>query len=74
MGPDLLISLDDPKGRDESRVGGKAAKLARLAAAGFRVPRGFCLTVAAYGAFAREHGIEDAIRMELGRKPVEGMR
>ena len=46
MGPDstLLIPLDAPGQCDEEIVGGKAAKLAQLAQAGFNVPRGFCLT------------------------------
>ena len=36
----ILIPLDEPEPLDETIVGGKAAKLARLAQAGFRVPGG----------------------------------
>ena len=69
-----LVPLSDVDGCSEPIVGGKAAKLARLAEAGCRVPEGFCLTVAAYELFLRDRGIEDAIRMELGRKSFDGMR
>ena len=69
MDPDrpLLISLDAPGPLDERIVGGKAAKLARLSQAGFRVPRGFCLTTWAYEAFVEDAKITAAIGMELGR-------
>ena len=46
-GHPLLIPLDAPGQWDEQLVGGKAAKLAQVARAGFAVPRGFCLTTAA---------------------------
>ena len=76
MGSDrpLLIPLDAPGQWDEQLVGGKAAKLAQLLCAGFEVPRGFCLTTRAYEVFVKEAGITAAIRMELGRKSMEGMR
>jgi len=70
----LLIALDAPEPSDECIVGGKAAKLARLAAAGFRIPKGFCLTTRAYELFAEEAEIAAAIGMELGRKPLDDMR
>ncbi len=70
----LLISLDAPDPLDEQIVGGKAAKLARLAHAGFRVPRGFCLTTWAYEAFVEDSKIAAAIGMELGRKSMDDMR
>ena len=76
MGPDstLLIPLDSPGQCDEEIVGGKAAKLAQLARAGFKVPRGFCLTTWAYEAFVKDAKITTAIRMELGRKSMDEMR
>jgi len=76
MDPDrpLLISLDAPEALDERIVGGKAAKLARLSHAGFRVPRGFCLTTWAYEAFVEAAKITAAIAMELGRKSMDDMR
>ena len=72
--PQLLIALDAPGPWDEQLVGGKAAKLAQLARADFKVPRGFCLTTWAYDAFVKNVGITAAIRMELGRKPMDDMR
>lgn len=56
MGADstLLIALDAPGQCDEEIVGGKAAKLAQLAQAGFNVPKGFCLTTLAYEAFVND--------------------
>jgi pyruvate,water dikinase len=71
---DLLIPLYDTANCDEKLVGGKAAKLSRLVQAGYRVPNGFCVTASAYQAFVEESRIEDAIHMELGRKPLEDMR
>ncbi|MEN8802030.1 MAG: PEP/pyruvate-binding domain-containing protein [Thiogranum sp.] len=74
-GRPLLIALDAPGPWDEQLVGGKAAKLAQLAHAGFNVPRGFCLTTRAYDAFLMKNArIGAAIRMELGRKPMDDMR
>ena len=70
----LLISLDAPDPLDEQIVGGKAAKLGRLTHAGFRVPRGFCLTTWAYEAFVEDSKITAAIGMELGRKSMDDMR
>ena len=76
MGADstLLIPLDAPGQCDEEIVGGKAAKLARLAQAGFNVPKGVCLTTLAYEAFVKDAKITTAIRMELGRKSMDEMR
>ena len=76
MGPDLplLIPLDAPERCDEEIVGGKAAKLAQLAGAGYRVPKGFCLTTHAYERYLEDAEISAAIRMELGRKSMEDMR
>ena len=59
---------------DESLAGGKAATTARLARAGFEVPRGFVLTTEAYEAFVKSARLGPAIRVELGRKPMEDMR
>ena len=43
---------------DPALVGGKAVGLARLIAAGFRVPPGLCVTTVAYVDFLEEAGIE----------------
>jgi phosphohistidine swiveling domain-containing protein len=73
-GRPLLIPLGGPGEWDEKLVGGKAAKLARLAVADFEVPKGFCLTTRAYEAFVNNAGIAPSIRMELGRKSMDDMR
>lgn len=70
----LLIPLDALAEGDEQIVGGKAEKLARLAQAGFIVPRGFCLTTRAYEVFVNDAEIAAAIHMELGRKSMDDMR
>jgi phosphohistidine swiveling domain-containing protein len=71
---DWVIPLAQAATVDERIVGGKAAKLAHLAQAGFRVPAGFCITTLAYERFLDEENLTRAIRMELGRKPFESMR
>jgi len=73
-GHPLLIPLEAPGQWDEQMVGGKAAKLARLARAGFEVPRGLCLTTRAYQVFVKNAGITATLRMELGRKSMDDMR
>ena len=76
MDPDrpLLIPLDAAGVPDDQIVGGKAAKLTQLMQAGFKVPRGFCLTTWAYEAFVIDAKITAAIDMELGRKSLDDMR
>ncbi|MGC3975280.1 MAG: PEP/pyruvate-binding domain-containing protein [Nitrospira sp.] len=46
MIPSLILSLQES--RDPSLVGGKAAGLSRLLAAGFAVPQGLCVTTTVY--------------------------
>jgi pyruvate,water dikinase len=69
-----LIPLQDAAARDERLIGGKAAKLARMLQAGFRIPGGFCITTSAYEHFLTQGNLVDLVRMELGRKPLESMR
>ncbi len=71
---DWVIPLEQAVPGDEGLVGGKAAKLAQLARAGFRVPAGFFVTVQAYEHFVQTQGLARLIRMELGRKPFASMR
>ena len=71
---EFLIPLHTAQACDESLVGGKAANLARLLQNGFNVPNGFCLTTHAYESFVHDKEITTAIRMELGRKPMDEMR
>lgn len=44
------LFFDDPAAISLDHSGGKGASLARMTAAGFPVPRGFCLTTGAYAA------------------------
>ena len=69
-----VISLEQRPAGKERLVGGKAAKLAQLAGAGYRVPRGFCITTAAYELFLNEGDLANVIRMEIGRKPFASLR
>ena len=58
----------------EDLIGGKAAKLIQARAAGLTVPSGFCVTTTAYEEFLAESGLAKYVAMELGRKPLDGMR
>ena len=69
-----IIPLAQVTAASESSVGGKAARLARLIRAGFRVPPGFCIPVTAYERFVKTTGLAAVVRLELGRKPLEAMR
>jgi pyruvate,water dikinase len=69
-----VIPLAEAAECDERFIGGKAAKLAQLAQAGFRVPDGFLITTEAYESFVEGQKLARRIRMELGRKPFESMR
>ena len=70
----FVIPLAEVTDGDEPLVGGKAARLAALARAGFAVPGGFCLTIEAYQRFLTVAQLTDVIRMELGRKVFADMR
>lgn len=70
----FVISLAEIGDTDEPLVGGKAARLAALSRAGFAVPDGFCLTIAAYQRFLTAAHLGDMIRMELGRKAFGDLR
>ena len=66
----LALARDIP----ESRIGGKARKLAELTAMGFSVPMGFCITVDAYTAYVTHNSLNRIVSFELGRKPFKDMR
>ena len=68
-----IVPLSEADGA-ESVFGGKAANLARLAQAGFRVAPGFCIAIEAYEQFLEANRLGAVIQMELGRKPLEQMR
>jgi phosphohistidine swiveling domain-containing protein len=69
-----VIPLAQAADCDERLIGGKAAKLAQLARAGFRVPTGFFITTRAYEQFVEGQNLARLIRIELGRKPFASMR
>ena len=58
----------------EPLVGGKAVTIGHLKQAGLRVAGGFCLTTSAYRRFMLHNALEPVIALELGRKPLDGMR
>ena len=60
---EYIAWLDEPLGVTAERVGGKAASLARLGAAGFPVPPGFAVTVAGYRAFHAAAGLDGAVQL-----------
>ncbi|RME62538.1 MAG: phosphoenolpyruvate synthase, partial [Caldilineae bacterium] len=47
----LVLPFSDIRATDLPLVGGKGANLGEMAAAGFPVPPGFCLTTAAFRRF-----------------------
>lgn len=69
-----IVALDEAHGFDQTQLGGKAYGLVRALRSGFRVPRGYCITTAAYRRFREHNGLERVIEVELGRKPLENMR
>lgn len=69
-----IVPLSEAADCRQRLIGGKAAKLAQLGRAGLPVPRGFCITTEAYERFTAETGLTDYVAMELGRKPLDGMR
>ena len=69
-----VVPLREAAECEERSIGGKAAKLAQLAQAGFRVPGGFSITTKAYEYFLENQDLARLIRMELGRKSFASMR
>jgi len=70
----FIVPLAGAAAAGDGLVGGKAARLGSLNEAGFRVPRGFCITTRAYEQFFAEAGLGPHVAMELGRKPLDAMR
>ncbi|WP_129114850.1 phosphoenolpyruvate synthase [Halegenticoccus tardaugens] len=56
-----VLWLDDIRAADLETVGGKAASLGELTAAGLPVPPGFVVTAGTYRAFIEESGIDDEL-------------
>lgn len=72
--PSCIVPLAEAARAGDGLVGGKAARLGSLIQAGFRVPRGFCITTTAYEQFIAEAGLSNQVAMELGRRPLDAMR
>ena len=72
--PSCIVPLAEAARAGDGLVGGKAARLGSLIQAGFRVPRGFCITTTAYEQFIAESGLSNQVAMELGRRPLDAMR
>ncbi len=70
----LIVPLSHTAATDEKIIGGKAAKLAKLVQAGYRIPDGFCITIFAYQQFIKANRLDEKIKFELGRKSFESMR
>ena len=68
------IPLSQSADIDEKKIGGKAAKLAQLARAGFRIPDGFSIPVGAYREFITATELDKVIQFELGRKSFDTLR
>lgn len=62
----VMLPLNQAISQDRVRVGGKAANLASMMAAGFPVPPGFVVPVDAYKQFLSTQGLETKIAAELG--------
>ena len=70
----IVIPLSEIEESHADAVGGKAYQLSRLVKSGFKVPRGFSITTAAYIRFLNENRLQQGIRFEMGRKKVSDMR
>lgn len=70
----FVVPLSGVSKDNEPLLGGKANTLARLKKAGFRVPRGFCITAHAYQRFLEAGDLHRTLHMELGRKAFESLR
>lgn len=62
-----MLDLQNIRKTDIAQVGGKAANLGELLAAGIEVPPGFVVTAAEYRAFLEENSI-DITRPDVGEK------
>jgi len=68
----LVVALDTPSAEAQQLatselVGGKAAALARLTAAGLPVPRAFCVTMEGYRRFVEAHALQAEVSAAADR-------
>lgn len=62
---DLVVGLEQVRATDLPLVGGKAANLGELTAAGFQVPPGFCVTTAAFDCFMAAYPKQQSLLQRL---------
>lgn len=70
----IIVHIDEQDAFDHRLVGGKAASLARLARAGFRVPASFFISVHGYRAFLEANGLDELVHRELSRRNLDSAR
>lgn len=68
-----VLSLDQIEAQNAPLVGSKALHLGELRRAGLRVPKGFCVTTAAYRLFLEHGGLEPLLRGTLSRLDWESL-
>ena len=66
----FTLSFAEAGAADHARMGGKCASLARMIAAGVRVPAGFAVTTDAYAAHLAGSGLQERIGCLLGAVDV----
>ena len=68
--------LDDVRSADVDHVGGKAASLGELTAAGLPVPSGFVVTAATYREFIEDAGIDEELfaAVDVDHEDTEALR
>ncbi len=59
---------------DIKGAGMMAGSLALLASKGVRIPMSACVTPRAYHLYIQDTGLEERMSMELGRKPLSGLK
>jgi phosphohistidine swiveling domain-containing protein len=62
-----VVGLETPWARCGSLVGAKAQRLGEMQSLGLPVPRGFCVTAAAYASFVAGAGLEQTLAQALAQ-------
>jgi pyruvate, water dikinase len=69
----LIIPFDQARETEFPRIGGKCTSLARMIAAGVRVPGGFAITTDAYALHVQETGLAATIQSVLSSIDVDNV-
>jgi pyruvate, water dikinase len=69
----FIISFAGVGEADYARIGGKCASLARMIAAGIRVPEGFAVTTEAYSLHLQAPGLAEIVRSTLSSIDVDNV-